>query len=155
MAGLGSWIGMSMEMGALIAGAAILLFPTACMSPPRSHTAAGFLSDALFSFHRHEDSVSRKRRHTDHGRSHCPVRDRFAFLTIYPIMQLSGSGRHAQFHHQPEPGPDQRIFPGRRGSGCAIRTYPAIFDVPHHLRWPSPPCCPPISSGQPHDVSRF
>ncbi|NLX52096.1 MAG: sodium:proton exchanger [Deltaproteobacteria bacterium] len=96
MAGLGSFIGMSMEMGALIAGAAIASFPygvhvTAKVLPLRDFfltlfflsigmkipfpDAATLIMAALIVFF---VIVSR-------------------FLTIYPILALSGSGRRTSF----------------------------------------------------------
>ena len=96
MAGLGSWIGMSMEMGALIAGTAIASFPygvhvTAKVLPLRDV----FLT--LFFL-----SIGMKIPFPDVSTlTMAFIIVLFViisrFLTVYPILSLSGSGRRTSF----------------------------------------------------------
>ena len=96
MAGLGSWIGMSMEMGALIAGAAIASFPygvhvTAKVLPLRDV----FLT--LFFL-----SIGMKIPFPDASTlTMAFIIVLFViisrFITVYPILSLSGSGRRTSF----------------------------------------------------------
>lgn len=96
MAGLGSWIGMSMEMGALIAGAAIASFPYGVHVTAKVLPLRDFFLTLFFL------SIGMK----------IPVLDASTltmaflivlfviisrFLTIYPILALSGSGRRTSF----------------------------------------------------------
>jgi Kef-type K+ transport system membrane component KefB len=96
MAGLGSWIGMSMEMGALIAGAAIASFPYGIHITAKVLPLRDFFLTLFFL------SIGMK----------IPFPDVTTltmaflivllvivsrFLTIYPILSLSGSGRRTSF----------------------------------------------------------
>lgn len=96
MAGLGSWIGMSMEMGALIAGAAIASFPYGVHITAKVLPLRDFFLTLFFL------SIGMK----------IPFPDVTTltmaflivlfvivsrFLTIYPILSLSGSGRRTSF----------------------------------------------------------
>lgn len=96
MAGLGSWIGMSMEMGALIAGAAIASFPYGVHVTAKVLPLRDFFLTLFFL------SIGMK----------IPFPDATTlmmaflivlfvivsrFLTIYPILLFSGSGRRTSF----------------------------------------------------------
>lgn len=96
MAGLGSWIGLSMEMGALIAGVAISSFPYSIHVTAKVLPLRDFFLTLFFL------SIGMK----------IPVPDltmivmaivivvfvvASRFLTIYPILTLAGSGRRTSF----------------------------------------------------------
>jgi len=96
MAGMGSWIGLSMEMGALIAGVAISSFPYCVHITAKVLPLRDFFLTLFFL------SIGMK----------IPVPDTSMlimavvivlfviasrFLTIYPLLSLSGSGRRTSF----------------------------------------------------------
>jgi len=96
MAGMGSWIGLSMEMGALIAGVAISTFPYSVHVTAKVLPLRDFFLTLFFL------SIGMK----------IPVPDAALlimavvivlfvivsrFLTIYPLLTLAGSGRRTGF----------------------------------------------------------
>jgi len=96
MAGIGSWIGLSMEMGALIAGVAISTFPYSVHVTAKVLPLRDFFLTLFFL------SIGMK----------IPVPDAAIlgmaliivlfvitsrFLTIYPLLTLAGSGRRTSF----------------------------------------------------------
>lgn len=96
MAGIGSWIGLSMEMGALIAGVAISTFPYSVHVTAKVLPLRDFFLTLFFL------SIGMK----------IPVPDpamlgmaliivlfviASRFLTIYPLLSLAGSGRRTSF----------------------------------------------------------
>ncbi len=96
MAGLGSWIGMSMEMGALIAGAAIASFPYGVHVTAKVLPLRDFFLTLFFL------SIGMKIPFPDVATLTMAflivlfvIASRF--LTIYPILKLSGSGRRTSF----------------------------------------------------------
>jgi len=96
MAGLGSWIGMSMEMGALIAGAAIASFPYGVHVTAKVLPLRDFFLTLFFL------SIGMKIPFPDAATLTMAVLIVLfvitsRFLTIYPILQLSGSGRRTSF----------------------------------------------------------
>ncbi|MDD2277078.1 MAG: cation:proton antiporter [Smithellaceae bacterium] len=96
MAGLGSWIGMSMEMGALIAGAAIASFPYGVHVTAKVLPLRDFFLTLFFL------SIGMKIPFPDATTLTMAVLIVLfviasRFLTIYPILKLSGSGRRTSF----------------------------------------------------------
>ena len=96
MAGLGSWIGMSMEMGALIAGAAIASFPYGVHVTAKVLPLRDFFLTLFFL------SIGMKIPFPDAATlSMAFVIVLFVivsrFVTIYPILAFSGSGRRTSF----------------------------------------------------------
>ena len=96
MAGLGSWIGMSMEMGALIAGAAIASFPYGVHVTAKVLPLRDFFLTLFFL------SIGMKIPFPDATTLTMAVLIVLfvivsRFLTIYPILSLSGSGRRTSF----------------------------------------------------------
>jgi Kef-type K+ transport system membrane component KefB len=96
MAGLGSWIGMSMEMGALIAGAAIASFPYGVHVTAKVLPLRDFFLTLFFL------SIGMKIPFPDVTTLTMAVLIVLfviisRFLTIYPILALSGSGRRTSF----------------------------------------------------------
>ena len=96
MAGLGSWIGMSMEMGALIAGAAIASLPYGVHVTAKVLPLRDFFLTLFFL------SIGMKIPFPDAATlTMAALIVMFViasrFLTIYPILQLSGSGRRTSF----------------------------------------------------------
>ncbi len=96
MAGLGAWIGMSMEMGALIAGAAIASFPYGVHVTAKVLPLRDFFLTLFFL------SIGMKIPFPDAETLTMAflivlfvIASRF--LTIYPILSLSGSGRRTSF----------------------------------------------------------
>lgn len=96
MAGLGSWIGMSMEMGALIAGATIASFPYGVHVTAKVLPLRDFFLTLFFL------SIGMKIPFPDPATLIMAVLIVLfvifsRFLTIYPILRLSGSGRRTSF----------------------------------------------------------
>ena len=96
MAGLGSWIGMSMEMGALIGGAAIASFPYGVHVTAKVLPLRDFFLTLFFL------SIGMKIPFPDVSTlTMAMVIVLFVivsrFFTIYPILSLSGSGRRTSF----------------------------------------------------------
>lgn len=96
MAGLGSWIGMSMEMGALIAGAAIASFPYGVHVTAKVLPLRDFFLTLFFL------SIGMKIPFPDMNTiTMALIIVLFVivsrFLTIYPILSLSGGGRRTSF----------------------------------------------------------
>jgi Kef-type K+ transport system membrane component KefB len=96
MAGLGSWIGMSMEMGALIAGAAIASFPYGVHVTAKVLPLRDFFLTLFFL------SIGMKIPFPDAATLFTAVLIVLfvivsRFLTIYPILTLCGSGRRTGF----------------------------------------------------------
>ena len=96
MAGLGSWIGMSMEMGALIAGAAIASFPYGVHVTAKVLPLRDFFLTLFFL------SIGMKIPFPDVTTLSMAILIVLfvivsRFLTIYPILARSGSGRRSSF----------------------------------------------------------
>jgi Kef-type K+ transport system membrane component KefB len=96
MAGMGSWIGLSMEMGALIAGVAISTFPYSVHVTAKVLPLRDFFLTLFFL------SIGMKIPIPDPTMlSMAAVIVFFVivsrFLTIYPILSLAGSGRRTSF----------------------------------------------------------
>lgn len=96
MAGTGSWIGLSMEMGALIAGVAISTFPYSVHVTAKVLPLRDFFLTLFFL------SIGMKIPFPDPGLLvMAAVIVCFVilsrFLTIYPILSLAGSGRRTSF----------------------------------------------------------